>query len=254
MTIKKKVKKRKLCKWCNKLYYRNTKYSDKQWNKTKYCSHKCAGEAKKIKDEYKDKCERHARTKLGLLKQGSLESRAKISRLTKEAMQKPEVQKKIRKKRKPQTLERRIKQSNLLAGKMPKNMFYQQNQKFPNVKRGYYDINGEEIYFRSKWEANYSLYLDFLKNRGVIKDWEFEAKTFMFEKIKLGTRSYTPDFEVTNPDDTIEYHEVKGYMTSKCKTKLKRMAKYHPDVKLVLIKQEEYYQIKKDIGTLIDFY
>lgn len=150
-------------------------------------------------------------------------------------------------------LEQRIVRSDALAGKMPINLMFGAGS-YPNVQRGDYDINGKEIYFRSKWEANYALYLDFLVRQNQIKSWEYEADTFMFEAIKLGTRSYRPDFKIINNDGTVEYHEVKGYMDSRSKTKLKRMAKYYPEIKLILIDRPVYSSICKQIGKVLHFY
>jgi hypothetical protein len=116
---------------------------------------------------------------------------------------------------------------------------------YSNCKRGYYNINGVEYYFRSKWEANYALYLDYLIKKKQIKKWEYEVKTFWFEKIKRGVRSYTPDFEITNLDNTIEYHEVKGWMDKRSTTKLKRIKKYYPQTKMVLIDEPQYKAIMK---------
>lgn len=82
-------------------------------------------------------------------------------------------------------------------------------------------------YFRSSYEANYARFLNFQHIQ-----WEYEARTFWFEKIKRGSRSYTPDFWLPIAK---EYHEVKGWMDQKSQTKLKRMAKYYPDVKVILI-------------------
>src|SRR6185369_8386944 len=93
------------------------------------------------------------------------------------------------------------------------------NGSFPNVKRGDYETSKGTTFFRSKWEANYALYLDFLVKTKVIKDWEFEAQTFFFDKIKSGTKKYIPDFKITNIDGSIEFHEVKGYQVAKDKTK-----------------------------------
>ncbi len=125
---------------------------------------------------------------------------------------------------------------------------------FANVQRGEYDINGTTIYFRSKWEANYALYLDFLVDHKEILKWEYEPDTFMFDAIKLGTRSYTPDFKVFAFDGTFVYHEVKGYMDSKSKTKLKRMKKYHPKATVILVDKDEYALLKKQVGRLCKFY
>jgi hypothetical protein len=111
-------------------------------------------------------------------------------------------------------------------------------------RQGKYNINGTNIFFRSLWEANYALYLDFLKSNNVIKKWTFEEDTFWFEKIKRGVRSYKPDFKITLNNDSIEYHEVKGYMDSKSKTKLNRMRIYYPEIKMVLIEKKQYDEIK----------
>ena len=139
-----------------------------------------------------------------------------------------------------------------LCGKMPKNT--QQPGNYGNVKRGYYDINGKTMFMRSKWEANYALYLDFLIKQGEISGWEYEVEAFIFEAIQFGTRSYRPDFKIVNGNGTIEYHEVKGRMTPKSKTQLKRMAKYYPEIKIVLITKREYNDIKNKLGRVVGFY
>lgn len=101
-------------------------------------------------------------------------------------------------------------------------------------KAGWRVVGGKRFYARSRWEANYARYLELLKKAGEIKEWEHEPITFWFDKIKRGTRSYLPDFRVTNNDDSTEYHEVKGWMDARSKTKAKRMAKYYPEIKVVM--------------------
>lgn len=120
------------------------------------------------------------------------------------------------------------------------------------VKSGWREINGHRIYFRSGWEYNYALYLEFLRAQGEISKWEFEPDTFWFENIKRGVRSYLPDFKVTDKSGVV-YHEVKGYMDPKSKTKIKRMAKYHPHIKLIVIGKKEYTEIKKKLGAILGF-
>lgn len=95
------------------------------------------------------------------------------------------------------------------------------------------DLN--DTYFRSSWEANYARYLNFLKGKGEIHDWEFECTTFVFETIKRGTRTYTPDFRVWLTAERAEWHEVKGWMDPKSKTRMARMARYFPTEKIVVI-------------------
>lgn len=101
------------------------------------------------------------------------------------------------------------------------------------------------IYVRSSWEANYARYLNWLVEKGNILKWEYEVDTYWFESIKRGVRSYTPDFKVWNTEKDYVYHEVKGYMDQKSQTKLKRMAKYYPKEKVIVIAKDEYKEIKK---------
>jgi len=102
------------------------------------------------------------------------------------------------------------------------------------------------FFARSRWEANIGAYLQFLKEKNEIKDWEHEPKTFWFLEIKRGVRSYLPDFFITNNDDSTYFIEVKGYMDAKSKTKLKRMAKYYPDVRVDVIEEKRYNAIKRN--------
>jgi len=117
------------------------------------------------------------------------------------------------------------------------------------TKRGY--RKDLQKFFRSSWEANYARYLNFLVKNNKILKWEYEPDILWFEKIKRGIRSYTPDFKITNIDNTIEYHEVKGWMDKKSKTKLKRTAKYYPNIKMILIDKTYYNKLKKQLRGLI---
>jgi len=247
----KKPKAKKVCRFCSNIFYKDPKLSPAQWEKVRFCSNSCSAASKRKHKDSKAKDEAYRRRQ-GMSIWGSEEHLAKLTENTREAMYRPEVQEKIRAPRNALTLEHRMKISDIHAGKMPLNM--QASGRFPNVQRGYYDINGTTIYFRSKWEANYALYLDFLVKNNQIKGWDFEPDTFMFEAIKLGTRSYTPDFRIIENNDEVIYHEVKGYMDSRSKTKLKRFAKYYPDETLILIDSDQYATIKKQVGKMLSFY
>jgi len=111
------------------------------------------------------------------------------------------------------------------------------------------DLGG--MYFRSAWEANWARYLNWLKALGEIREWKFEVDTFQFHKIKRGSRFYTPDFRVMNKDGTIEYHEIKGYMDQRSQTKLNRMRKYYPSVRVILIAKPEYRAVANKVGRMI---
>lgn len=111
------------------------------------------------------------------------------------------------------------------------------------------DLGG--LYVRSSWEANWARYLNFLVEHGAIRKWEYEPQTFEFVPIKKGMRFYTPDFRITNTNGSIEYHEVKGYMDDRSRTKLNRMAKYYPDIKVILVEKAEYDAVRKQVSGII---
>lgn len=100
-------------------------------------------------------------------------------------------------------------------------------------------------YFRSAWEANYARLLDLQIKHGAIASWDFECHTFEFVGIKRGSRLYVPDFKVTFHDGHHEWHEVKGWMDQKSKTKLKRMAKYFPSEKIVVVDSKSFKAFKR---------
>jgi len=109
-----------------------------------------------------------------------------------------------------------------------------------------------DTYFRSAWEANFARYLNLLQSNGNIHHWEYEPDTFWFEAIRRGTRSYLPDFKVWDTADAEPYYyEVKGWMDAKSKTKLKRMAKYHPGIKVIVFGKKEYTDLRKKLSAVI---
>ena len=99
-------------------------------------------------------------------------------------------------------------------------------------------VGGQRIFFRSRWEYRYAMYLQLLKEKGEIIDWKHEPKIFWFDGIKRGTNNYKPDFLVIHKNGAEEYIEIKGYMDAKSKTKIKRMAKYHPNVLLRVVEKD----------------
>jgi len=135
---------------------------------------------------------------------------------------------------KHRTLEERLKMSVRSA---------QQQNKIAFTKGGKReDLNN--IFFRSSWEANYARYLNFLKIK-----WQYEPKTFLFEKVKKGTLSYTPDFYLPEEDKWVE---IKGQMTAKSKVKLRRFKKYYPKEfnKLIIVIRDPWGEGKSDIENM----
>ena len=113
----------------------------------------------------------------------------------------------------------------------------------PTTKKGWYTSGDRKYFLKSSWELSYAQFLDKELADGKIVQWEYEPDTFWFERIKRGIRSYTPDFKVKHLNGKDEYHEVKGYLDSKSKTKLTRMRIYHPDIEMKLIDRAAMKQL-----------
>ena len=100
--------------------------------------------------------------------------------------------------------------------------------------QGWRDIGGQRNFYRSKMEMNFARFLQFMKDNGSIKHWEYECDTFYFP-VNRGINNYKPDFLAIEMDGRKVYYEVKGYMDRASITKLKRMEKYHPEIELIVI-------------------
>ena len=106
------------------------------------------------------------------------------------------------------------------------------------------------VYYRSAWEANYARYLTWLKQQGIVNVWGYELLRFTFDAETRGCRDYTPDFRVIWADGRDEWHEVKGWMDAVSKSKLKKMARYYPAEKVVIIGPAEYRAIARQFSGL----
>jgi len=126
------------------------------------------------------------------------------------------------------------------------------NNSYSNCKRGWFVDKDKKYYMRSGWELRYAAYLNILKKSSAIKDWEYEVDTFWFYKIKRGVRSYKPDFKIWFNDTSFEYHEVKGWLDNKSKTKLKRMKIYYPNID-VKLKGAKFFKDNNHIIPSYDF-
>lgn len=116
-----------------------------------------------------------------------------------------------------------------------------------NWKSGYRKIGRRILFFRSSWEANYARYLQLLKNRGQIREWKHEVRTYFFRKEGV---AYLPDFKVYFPDHW-ELHEVKGWFDERSKRNLALMKEYYPLIKIVVIAKPEYKKIQSEFASQI---
>jgi hypothetical protein len=101
-------------------------------------------------------------------------------------------------------------------------------------------IAGRQYDFRSKFESRWALYLQFLKEHFQIEKWEYEPKTFYFDRTLYKNRpfEYTPDFRITQNDGTVIYQELKGFLTTKDNSKYLRFSKHYPSIVLEIVMQQ----------------
>lgn len=114
-----------------------------------------------------------------------------------------------------------------------------------NATAAWKTVGGKRIYFRSRWEYLFALNLQWQLDNKIIESWEYEPKTFWFESIKRGVRSYKPDFRVTMAQGLSEtaqgstiWYEVKGFMDKRSKTKLARFKRFYPNERLIVVGKE----------------
>lgn len=111
------------------------------------------------------------------------------------------------------------------------------------------DLNNQ--YFRSSWESNVARYLNWLQSYNKIDHWEYEVDEFEFPVKRGRGKYYKPDFKVWTTVHSFEYWEVKGYLDAISATKLKRMQRYYPEHKVVLIDRYVYYQTVVPLKALL---
>lgn len=118
--------------------------------------------------------------------------------------------------------------------------------------QGYRVVGQRKIYFKSGWEVNYAIYLEYLKKHSQIVDWFYEPATFWFNNIKRGVRSYKPDFKILRPNGTHYWVEVKGYMDAKSLTKIKRFRKYYPEEELFVREKSWFIEHQRALPRLCE--
>lgn len=79
------------------------------------------------------------------------------------------------------------------------------------------------LFVRSGWEANV---LRWLTHTGLAYQYEPTTFSFIEHGVKHGTVSYTPDIYIPFSQ---RYIEVKGFLKTEDKTKLRRFKKYYPE-------------------------
>ena len=116
-------------------------------------------------------------------------------------------------------------------------------------------VGSRKITFKSKAELSFAEHLEFLRESGQIQYWSYEphGSTFWFERIRRGVRSYKADFLVVTNSREVQWYEIKGYLDSRSVTKLKRMRKYYPDIRIVLVMMRDEKRQREVIDAIRPF-
>ncbi len=122
---------------------------------------------------------------------------------------------------------------------------------YSNVKPVKALVGGKLYFFRSKWERDFALLLQWFLGAGWIKSWRYEPKRFHFPVPKRNkSRAYVPDFEVTLNNGKVLYYEVKGRMHPLSGAHLENMERFYPKVLLIEIREKEMQKVWKFLQKL----
>ncbi len=94
------------------------------------------------------------------------------------------------------------------------------------------------IYFFSRWEANYARLMNFLKIK-----WVFQPKTF-----SLKTQKYTPDFYLPGE---YTYIEIKNFLSDYSAKRDREFRELYPEIKLTMILKTDYLKLQEQFSSLI---
>lgn len=110
--------------------------------------------------------------------------------------------------------------------------------KAARAKSGIRSDISPNIYFFSRWEANFARIMNLLKIK-----WIFQPKTF-----DLKYQNYTPDFYL--PERGL-YIEIKNFLSDYSLKRDNSFRKLHPKEKLILILKSDYLKLQDDFSRYI---
>ena len=98
-------------------------------------------------------------------------------------------------------------------------------------------IGGKVYHFRSKFECQWAKYLQFLKDKKQIHDWQYEPYRIYFQNCTRGPYSYLLDFLITENSGATLWQECKGELDSDAASKFRLMAEQRPQERIELVMQ-----------------
>ncbi|MGM0367797.1 MAG: hypothetical protein ACQEP2_04385 [Actinomycetota bacterium] len=101
-------------------------------------------------------------------------------------------------------------------------------------------VNAEKIKFAHESEKEFAKILDFYRIK-----WKYEPKTFPIEwdEKKNTTKSFTPDFYLTDYDLFIELTTMNQKLVTKKNQKIKALRRIYPDINIKLFYKKDFHSL-----------
>lgn len=101
-------------------------------------------------------------------------------------------------------------------------------------------VNAEKIKFAHESEKEFAKILDFYRIK-----WKYEPKTFPIEwdEKKNTTKSFTPDFYLTDYDLFIELTTMNQKLVTKKNQKIKSLRRIYPDINIKLFYKKDFHSL-----------
>lgn len=115
-------------------------------------------------------------------------------------------------------------------------------------------IFGNDKYtFKSNWEFNIALLLEYLKMIGDIDYWKYEFDVFNFPDNEYFILSYTTDFTIYKNDEK-HIIELKGWFDERSRKKIELVNRFFPEEKVEVWDENEYYRLQKEYKDKISLW
>lgn len=101
-------------------------------------------------------------------------------------------------------------------------------------------VNAEKFKFAHESEKEFARILDFYRIR-----WQYEPKNFplKWDEDNNVTKSFTPDFYLTDYDLFIELTTMNQKLVTKKNKKIKELKKLYPDVNIKLFYKKDFHSL-----------
>lgn len=144
------------------------------------------------------------------------------------------------------------------VGRAPKKTTTTASENYSKTRKGIRPDVHHKYSFKSATEANFARILNYIGCR-----WQYEERAFTFDGYKTKPHVYIMDFQITSggtKELPVGFYEIKGFMTSASRQKLRRYKKHHPEeaANTTVVVYSKYkkkdVEFCKSLGLRVDFY